>query len=305
MSTSSAQRSERATSIRGICALKTGTGDVHVEHVEGSRLHPLLWIFFGRKRIEGIPISVFVIEHESGLVLFDTGVHPGLMTDPRYWPDAVTRLFMNRIFRFHVSPDDTLSKQLQLAGFAASDVRRAVLSHLHFDHAGGIGDIPQAELLVSAEAWEHMLGPHPEREGVLRRDLEISGANWNQVEFAPTSDTSLAPFSEAHDFIGDGSMLLISTPGHMMGSMSMLVRTDPPILFVGDLCYSEDLMTRNQLPGTGDAALLAKSWEKVRRFKKNNPGLLIVPSHDNDALSRLRAHPLYSEHEHPPGGLAH
>jgi len=150
-----------------------------------------------------------------------------------------------------------------------------------------------------------VLGPHPEREGVLRRDLEIPGANWNQVEFAPTSDTSLAPFSEAHDFIGDGSMLLISTPGHMTGSMSMLVRTDPPILFVGDLCYSEDLMTRNQLPGTGDAALLAKSWEKVRRFKKNNPGLLIVPSHDNDALSRLRAHPLYSEHEHPPGGLAH
>jgi glyoxylase-like metal-dependent hydrolase (beta-lactamase superfamily II) len=295
MSTSAAQRSERATSVRGVCAIKTGTGDVHVEHVEGSRLHPLLWIFFGRKRIEGIPVSVFVIEHESGLVLFDTGVHPGLITDPDYWPDPVTRLFMNKIFRFHVGPDDTLSKQLELAGFASRDVRRAVVSHLHFDHAGGIGEIPQAELLVSAEAWEHMLGPHPEREGVLRRDLEIPGARWNKIEFAPTSDGSLAPFSVAYDVTGDGSMLLIPTPGHLAGSMSMLLRTDPPILFVGDLCYSEDLMMSNQLPGTGDAALLAATWDKVRRFKDKNPDLVVVPSHDKHALRRLRAHPLYSE----------
>lgn len=104
-----------------------------------------------------MPLNVFVIEHEDGLVLFDTGADPAVATDPDYWPDSVTRLFMKHIFRFDIRPDDNLATQLDRAGYRAEDVTKAVLSHLHFDHAGGIRDIPQAELLVAAEAWAHML----------------------------------------------------------------------------------------------------------------------------------------------------
>jgi glyoxylase-like metal-dependent hydrolase (beta-lactamase superfamily II) len=203
---------------------------------------------------------------------------------------------MNNIFRFHVGPEDNLARQLELAGYASKQVRWAAVSHLHFDHAGGIGYIPQAELLVSDEAWQHMLGEHPEREGVLRRDIEVPGARWHRVQFASTSDESLAPFTETYDVVGDGSILLIPTPGHLPGSMSMLVRADPAILFVGDLCYSEELLMRNQLPGTGDATILTQTWETVRRLKENHPGLLIVPSHDRGALAKLRAHPTYVTH---------
>ncbi len=84
---------------------------------------------------------------------------------------------MGRIFRFHIGPDDTLTKQLELAGLAAAEVQKAVFSHMHFDHDGCIAEIPQAELLCAEEAWEHMRSAHPEREGVLRRDIEVPGAN--------------------------------------------------------------------------------------------------------------------------------
>jgi hypothetical protein len=73
----STHRSVPSHSIQGLTAIATGTGDVHVQHCEGSKLPSPFWIFFGRKRIEGIPVSVFIVEHDEGLLLFDTGVHPG------------------------------------------------------------------------------------------------------------------------------------------------------------------------------------------------------------------------------------
>jgi glyoxylase-like metal-dependent hydrolase (beta-lactamase superfamily II) len=237
---------------------------------------------------------VFVVEHEEGLVLFDTGMSGTVATDPEFWPDPITRFINNRVFRFHIGPEDTLTRQLELAGFAASDVKKAVISHLHFDHAGCISEIPQAELFVATEAWEHMLGPHPERKAVLRRDIEIEGANWTHIPFEPVKDDSLAPFTQAYDLMGDGSMMVIPTPGHMPGSVSMLVRTDPPLLFVGDLCYSLELLMQDQFPGIGDEEVLGETFARVRKLIERMPDLMVMPAHDVIAEGQMRTHPLFS-----------
>lgn len=205
-----------AASVRRVAVVAIGSGAGHPEHVYGSRKPALWWILTSRQWV-ALPVNVFVIEHADGLVLFDTGLDPALVTDPHYWPDPVTRFFMSRIFRFDIGPDDRLATRLEQAGYAAGDVTKAVLSHLHFDHAGGIGDIPQAELLVAADAWEHMLGAHPEREGVLRRDIVVLGAHWRQMAFAPVTDPELAPFGAAFDVMGDGSLMVVPTPGHLPG----------------------------------------------------------------------------------------
>lgn len=280
--------------IKALSVVNTGIAEMHSQHLHGSRLNPLMWIFFGRKWIPNRPISVFVVEHKDGLVLFDVGMTRRIKTDPEYWPDRITRLINNKVFRFEIGPEDTLTRQLELAGYAASDVSKAVISHLHFDHVGCISEIPQAELLVAVEAWEHMLGPHPEREAVLRRDIDIPGAKWNQVEFEPVTDESLAPFTMAHDVMGDGSMVMLPTPGHMPGATSMLIRTDPPILLVGDLCYSLKGLMEDIFPGIGEKEELAQSYANVRALKENMPGLLIVPSHDPVGVESLKAHPLFT-----------
>ena len=150
----------RPSPIEKVCVITTGHGSGHHEHVYGTKKPTLWWIFFGKRRIT-LPINVYVIEHPDGLVLFDTGVDTRVVTDPDYWPDPITALFMRHIFEWDIEPGDRLSRQLELAGYAASDVSKAVISHLHADHVGGIGDIPQADLFVAREAWEHMLGLLP------------------------------------------------------------------------------------------------------------------------------------------------
>jgi glyoxylase-like metal-dependent hydrolase (beta-lactamase superfamily II) len=212
------------------------------------------------------------------------------MTNPDYYPDRITDFFIRRALRFNVGPDETLTPQLERAGYSAADVQKAVISHLHFDHAGGIGEIPQADLVVSSTEWQDMLRPHPERRGVLRRDIEIQGAKWHQITYEPTEDPSIAPFTHAFDLMGDGSMLLVPTPGHSPGSLSMLLRRDgaPPMLFVGDLCYSLDLLLRDRLPARGDKKMLRPAYAKVRALKERMPDLVILPTHDPGAAAALR-----------------
>jgi N-acyl homoserine lactone hydrolase len=278
--------------IRNVTVINTGSGAAHPEHLYGSRKPALWWIFTSRQWVT-IPINVYVIEHSDGLVLFDTGMDRAVVTNPEYWPDAVTRLFMRNIFRWNITPQDTLSLQLESAGYITTDVTKAVISHLHVDHAGGIREIPEAELFVAKEAWEHMCGPHPEREAVLRRDLDIPNAKWRQIAFQPTGDPLLAPFGESFDLMGDGTMVVLPTPGHMPGSVSVLVRREgsPPLLLVGDLTYAEDLLNRDQVPATGDKELLRESFAKVRSLKEQLPDLIVLPAHDTHAVDTLDSWP--------------
>lgn len=135
-----------------------------------------------------------------------------------------------------------------------------------------------------------MLGPHPEREMVLRRDIEVPGAKWRQITLLPTNDPTLAPFTRTYDLMADGSMMLLPTPGHLPGSLSMLVRSEgaPPLLFVGDLCYSVDMLMEDRFPATGDRAELGASYANVRALRERMPGLVILPSHDPAAADAVR-----------------
>jgi len=60
---------------------------------------------------------------------------------------------------------------------------------------------------------------------------------------------------------------------------------------VADLCYTVELLMRGQFPGTGEHRVLADSWAKVRALKERMPELMIVPSHDQEAVTTLSLHP--------------
>jgi glyoxylase-like metal-dependent hydrolase (beta-lactamase superfamily II) len=276
--------------IGSIHVFSTGLGGQHKEHRYGSRMPSLWWVLTSRSWVE-VPINVFVLEHRHGLVLFDAGLDPAIGADPNYVSSAIGRLFLRRLFRLHIGPEDTLTRKLEGLGYAATDVRKVVVSHLHFDHVGGIKEVPQAELLVCGDEWRQLSGPHPERDFILREHIELPGAKWRQIDLAPTDDPLFAPFGGCYDVMGDGSMTLLPTPGHTPGSMSMLVRTGgfPPLLLVGDLTYEVDLLMKDQVPGTGDKTQLRSSFAKVRALNKQLPDLVILPAHDPAATEALRA----------------
>lgn len=111
-----------------------------------------------------------------------------------------------------------------------------------------------------------------------------------KVVFQPTRDPSVAPFKECFDLMGDGSLILLSTPGHTPGSLSMLVnRTgSASLLLIGDLAYDAGALERHQIPGTGDKRTLISSYRKVSAFKDRHPDLLVLPCHDWKANERCR-----------------
>ena len=276
--------------IKAVHVITTGCVEQHEEHRYGTSKPLMWWVLTSRSWVKA-PISAYAIEHRDGLVLFDTGVAPALVSDPDYINSPIGRFILKKVFRFHIGPKDALDKRLEAIDLAVADVRKVVVSHLHFDHIGGIAHVPQAELLVSQDEWQQLAARHPERDWVLREHIELPGANWQPIEFAPTNDPLLAPFGGCYDCMGDGSMVLLPTPGHSPGSISMLVRSSglPPLLFVGDLTYELEPLNNDQVPGIGDAEQLKTSFAKVRELRKALPDLVVLPSHDPFANETLAA----------------
>jgi N-acyl homoserine lactone hydrolase len=290
LETSATSSDEPDPAIKAVHAVTTGCAGQHPEHRYGTR-KPLLWWVLTSRRWVRIPIHCYLLEHRQGLVLFDAGLDPAIASDPSYIESPIGRFLLHRIFRLHIGPEDALDRQLSALGFRASDVHTAVFSHLHFDHVGGIAHIPQADLLVSKDEWAQLSTPQPEKEWILREHIELPNARWRPIEFKPTDDPRLAPFGGAHDVMGDGSMILLPTPGHSPGSMSMLVRSTgkPPLLLVGDLAYEVDALLNDRVPGVGDAPRLRESFAKVRELRDQLPGLVILPAHDASAVEALAA----------------
>lgn len=278
--------------ITRVARFSTGTVDIHPQHAYRGRSPMYWWILTSRRWLTGRPINVYVIEHTDGIVLFDTGQDRASVTDPSYFPDGGPNgLIYRRLARFHVSDDETLTAGLARLGYRPQDVTTAVISHLHQDHIGGVREIPDADLLVSAEEWRSLHRPMAEARGFLRDHIDVPGLRWSPVELTPLEDPSLAPVTTGRDLFGDGSLVLLPTPGHTHGSMSMLVRRPEavPLLLAGDLTYDIHAFERGRTGGVGSRRQLRKTRDKVLALRANNPGLQILAAHDPAAAGLLDA----------------
>ena len=284
-------RAERGTAdpVRAVSVLSNGTVEIHPEHAYGTRKPLYWWLLTSRKWTQPRPINVYVIEHAKGLVLFDTGQDRASVTDDSYFPGGLTGLVYDRLARFYIGEEETLTAQLATLGYEPSDVDTTILSHLHEDHMGGLRELKDADLLVSATEWAELSNLAPEPRGFLRKHIQIPGLKWQQIALDSTNDPTLAPFTNALDVMGDGSLVLLATPGHTPGSMALLVRrgSGSPLLLVGDLIYEAGLLERRQIPGVGNRRRLLEATDKVLAFKERMPDLVVLPAHDPTAAARL------------------
>jgi N-acyl homoserine lactone hydrolase len=247
------------------------------------------WLLTSQQWMPPRPINAYVIEHANGLVLFDTGQDRASVTDDTYFPGGLTGYLYDRLARFDIGEHDTLTAQLATLGYSPADVDTAILSHLHQDHIGGLAELAGSDLLVSAAEWAELAKPAPEPRGFLRSHIQLPGLTWHQISPEPAHDASLAPFTESLDVMGDGSLMLLPTPGHTAGSMSLLIRRTgkPPLLLAGDLTHGADILHRGQLPGVGHRRQLSQSTHKVLALEDQQPGLVVLPAHDPTAAQRL------------------
>ena len=142
---------------------------------------------------------------------------------------------------------------------------------------------------MSARDWAQVGRRGAELDGVLSGHIRLPGANFRQIEPEPVTDAAIAPFTSAFDLRGDGSLLLLPTPGHTPGSLSLLVRAEglPPLLLVGDLTYDVTLLPGEHVPGVGRHSELVATTRKVNALKQLHPGLVVLAAHDPAAAGLL------------------
>jgi glyoxylase-like metal-dependent hydrolase (beta-lactamase superfamily II) len=281
---------EDAAVIEGVSVVSTGSVRIRPQHVERDGTPMAWWLATSRRWTEPRPINVYVITTDDGLVLFDTGQDRRSVTDRGYFPAGLAGLPYRRLASFDIPLDGTLTARLAAHGHDIADVRIAILSHLHQDHIGGLRELPAStRVLVAAAELAQVDGPLALFAGLLRKHILLPGLHWVPVVPRPLKDPSISPFAAAHDVLGDGSLLLLPTPGHTPGSLSLLVRRPdrPPMLLVGDLTYDVRLLSAGRVPGVGHAARLRATTAQVQALAARHPGMTILAAHDPGAAAAL------------------
>jgi N-acyl homoserine lactone hydrolase len=285
--------------IARVSVISTGTVSIRPEHVGPTRKNLYLWLFTSTRWTAPRPINVYVIQHRDGLVLFDTGQDRASVTDPDYFPGGLNGLIYSRLAKFDIGPTDTLTAGLARLGHRVEDVHTAVISHLHQDHIGGLPLLANSAIVITRDEWDALAKPLPEARGFMPSHIDLPGLNWNRITPEPLADPTLEPFTDGHDLFADGSLIILPTPGHTPGSLSMLVRRPghAPLLMVGDLTYDANLLTAGKLPGVGDKEQMRDAVNKINALRQTMPELAILAAHDTNAVNRLNA--ALTKEEHP------
>jgi len=108
--------------VRAVSVISTGTVQIRPEHPYGSKKPTYWWLLTSREWTPPRPINVYVIEHDGGLLVFDTGQDRASVTDDSYFPDGLTGFLYDRLARFEIGEQDTLTAQLATLGYSPGDI---------------------------------------------------------------------------------------------------------------------------------------------------------------------------------------
>jgi N-acyl homoserine lactone hydrolase len=206
------------------------------------------------------PVPAYLIEVGEERILVDTGLHPEAAADAsRHYEGSES------IRAFKLGQERPVAEQVDL-----DSLTKVVLTHLHFDHAGGSALLPSSlPVFVQRREWE--AGADPEaiaRNFFLPRDYEGLA---DQVVLVDGD----------HDLLGDGQVELLLTPGHTPGHQS--VRVGDGLIIGGDVTHFAAGLDDHRLPIFGDDldAQLA-SAERLRALR--DAGATVRPGHDPDVI---------------------
>lgn len=218
-----------------------------------------------------MPVPAFLIEHPQGVVLFDTGMHPDVRHDPH------GRLgFIADVFGTEMPAGEDVAARLAAHDVAPERLAHVVLSHLHFDHAGGLASLPNARVVVQRRDWE--AGHDPERASAL---------SFDRKDFDHGHDVMLV--DGEHDLFGDGRVVCLPTHGHTPGHQSLKVRLDSgDVVLTADACYLRRTLETDHLPPSPhDRDAMLASLRRLRALR--DAGARLVFGHDVDDWASVPA----------------
>lgn len=200
-----------------------------VHHLNCATLRPH-GSFGGRMAPGSLVAHCLLVERAGGLLLVDTGFGSGDVTDPR----RLGRPFVAAM-RPALDPAETAVAQVQRLGYAAADVTDIALTHLDLDHAGGLGDFPQARVHVLGDELEAATHPRLRERARYVAAQWAHGPRWQRHAVAGDSWFGLQSVTA----LGD-DVVLVPLRGHTRGHCGVAVRrTDGSwLLHAGDSYFS-------------------------------------------------------------------
>jgi N-acyl homoserine lactone hydrolase len=223
--------------------------------------------------------TCWLIKRGSEWLLWDAGVPESAHNNPRGWST------LPKLIVYHL--DKTLTDQLAEIGLKPRDIARVAISHTHGDHIGNVGLFPDSTILMQRAEYSWINSPNGPNDNVnqlmaLARELLGTPKNLQLVD-------------GDFDVFDDGSVTLVSTPGHTPGHQSLLVhlKNSGFIILSGDVVHSEENFEKNIVPSlnTNEAESKA-SMEKIRQMIAMYKAMLFI-NHDKKQTDMLKLLPAF------------
>lgn len=213
--------------------------------------------------------SCYLIRHGTEYMIWDTG---------------------NPLGKVPESPKLGLIDQLRKLKLRPEQIKYVGISHAHTDHTGQLGAFPQSTLLIGKGDWDALTAANPPSwmDAKTATDWRAPFAHW--ISQGGKLDT-LA--EDKKDVFGDGTVVMLSTPGHTPGHHALLVRLKNTgnVLLTGDLAHFRENYENNQVPtwNTSRADTLA-SLDRFKQIARNLKAVVII-QHDPRDIDKLPAFP--------------
>jgi N-acyl homoserine lactone hydrolase len=193
-----------------------------------------LGIHIPRSRWITLPIPAFLVEHpNAGPFLIDTGLHASVATDPAENLGRVAKA----LYSIDMAPTDAAPAQVRARGTDPGAIGLVLMTHLHYDHASGATQFPNATFLVERREWDAA-----NRGGMLQ--------GYHGPHLDPALRWRAIDVGAEADLFGDGSVRLLHTPGHTPGHLSLLLRLESGerLLLAADAAYAQRTLDERLVP---------------------------------------------------------
>ncbi|SHG55619.1 N-acyl homoserine lactonase family protein [Bradyrhizobium erythrophlei] len=223
--------------------------------------------------------TCYLIRHGGSSLMWDTGVPEATMGDPKGWST------LPKLIVYHL--DRTITSQLAEIGLKTSDIDYVAISHTHGDHIGNVKLFPDATVLLQRAEYD-WINSGPLTDPNLNQLVILARQLMGQPKNLKLIDGDL-------DVLGDGSVILISTPGHTPGSQSLMVHlaNSGYIVLSGDVVHLQENFEKNIVPALNvDKAQSLASMQRVRDIMQSYNAKLFI-NHDKAQADRLKLIPAF------------
>jgi N-acyl homoserine lactone hydrolase len=265
-----------------IHAIRTGLVKVKLAQIEGrgKGFARTARILFDENWSDWLPIYAWVIDHEEGIILVDTG-ETARVHEKGYHPSW--HPFFRRSAQFSVHPEEEIGPQLRAMGIGERDVRQVVITHLHTDHAGGLVHLSGSKTWVAKGELHRASG----FGGKLQGYLPHRWPKWWTPEPIRFEKKPFGPFQESMALTKKGDVLILPTPGHTPNHVSVAVCGTPNYFLAGDTSYDQQHLLADKVDGVSPNEEISRgTMNNIMALAKEMP-LVYLPSHDVESAARL------------------